>query len=104
MRQIGLLSLLVFSMACCPVEDIVTLDVELKGSFFKNHSSSTFEEISELENVSHLDYTITTETVANGFNDFDPPNRRFLQSPDCDTSDPEYKLIDPVVSISIKPI
>jgi hypothetical protein len=89
--------------ACCPVEDIVTVDVGMSSAFFRNYSSESFLEIEDEAALSYLDYAIVPITEASGFDDFEAPNRRAFQSPDCDTSDPDYNLFDPVVSIEISP-
>ena len=90
-------------MACCPTEDIITVDVVLANASFQNHSSATFEEVRSNTSVAYFDFTIVPLTEATGFNDFEAPNRRFLQSPDCDTSDPNYNVTDPISTIEIYP-
>ncbi len=89
--------------ACCPTEDIITVDVSLADALFKNYSSETFQPVQNTSGITYTAFTIVSVTSINGLEDFESPNRRFLQSPDCDTSDPEYNLEDPVVAIEIIP-
>lgn len=102
MKRLSILMISCFLIvACCPTDDIVTADIVMTGVNLENYSSSTFEKHPDGQIISYADLALVTISLESGFDEFQAPKRRILQSPDCDTSDPNYNLYDPVVDIRV---